>query len=64
MTLEEVKRWYVGKILEEAGGNKSEVIPHRPPGRELTPATVLAGYPGGSAIGAVSGGCGIASLGD
>jgi DNA-binding protein Fis len=22
MTLEDVKRWYVNKILEEAGGNK------------------------------------------
>ncbi len=22
MTLEEVKRWYVAKVLEEAGGNK------------------------------------------
>ena len=22
MTLEEVKRWYVGKVLEEMGGNK------------------------------------------
>src|SRR6266566_2036239 len=49
---------HVGTLFVPLG----EGIPHRPPGRELTPATTLAGYPGGSAIGAVSGGCGIASL--